>query len=168
MINFLEQIRKQSNREKLDPKDWRKQVIWPLIQNENRDDFKERESSEQNPDNYVVEIFPKPNTDIKQNSIYKNILNGNTVSGYIDLRLNTEGKYTIWLGDNHQEIVYSGMQITDDININQYIIGIKVTGKDEKVRVVRDMIGQSCKRTPEQIKKIIDAVDGALKNNFKL
>lgn len=160
-------------KDKLQDGDWRKQPIWPLVRNESRDDFLLREQRESNPENYIVEIFPKidigrPNPNKTYQNIVQNILRGNAISGIIDLRLNDQAKYTIWLGQNHMELMSQAAQIPDDPNVRQYLISIKVVGNTEGkgIHVVEESVGTSCDRTPQQIAKVIDAVDLALKNNF--
>ena len=150
--------------------DWRYQSLPDLVRNGTRDDFKARESLESNPKNYVIETFPKPEPNHpEEDETLKDISRGDAVSGLIDLRKNDKGKYTIWLGCNHTLLGFTAARLSDDLKVSQYIVGIKVK-KDRKsghVCVRRDIVGQSCKRTPEQIKKIIDAVDVVLRNTFK-
>lgn len=170
MDNFLRNVRNSSPEKQTPPDDWRKGPVWPLIRDGSRDDFKARESSESNPANYVVEIFPKPDSDhLDQSKTYKAIMRGSRVSGLIDLRTNNEEKYTIWFGKNHMELMGEAAKIPDDPNTRQYFISIKVGGqRDKNIRIDRRTIGISCNRTLEHIDKILDAVDIALKNTFKL
>ncbi len=170
----LEFTRENSNtKDGLQHNDWRKQVIWPIIRNESRDDFLSREPRESNPNNYVVEVFPKidkgrPDESKTYRSIIQNILRGNVTSGVIDLRLNDKAKYTIWLGQNHMELTSKAAQIPDDPNVRQYLISIKVAGDKEgkNIRIIDGSVGKSCDRTPEQIAKVLAAVNVAL-NNYK-
>lgn len=161
-----------SSEKDISPDKWRRDFLKPLIRNESRDDFKERESSESNPENYVVEISPKPDPNhLQKDDFYKRILEGSTVSMIIDLRINNEGKYTIWLGTSHLVMAYIGVQLPDNPVMSHYMIAGKVKGekgrKNMHILRERNLIGQSCDRTPEQIAKIFDAVDIVLKNTFK-
>ena len=96
---------------------------------------------------------------------------GNTASGIVDLRLNNEGKYTVWLSADHLVLSMSAAKFSDDIVTPQYMIGIKIKGekggKNIRVRRESNLVGQSCNRTDKQITKIFDAVDIVLENSFK-
>ncbi|MBI2627307.1 hypothetical protein HYW72_00045 [Candidatus Nomurabacteria bacterium] len=148
----------------VDPDAWKHQPLFPLIRDGSRDDFKDREPLESNPLNYVVKIVPQSDPNHFRDSYISNAI---IMSGIVDLRLNNEGKYTIWLGETHLKLMYEA-GITDNQRINQYLISMKTKADiGRNIHIIRETVGQSCNRTPEQIKKILDAVDVALRNTFK-
>lgn len=153
-----------------DLNDWRSQPIFPIIRDATRDDFKARESSESNPKNYVVEIFPKPDIGrLKEHDIYINIMRGHTMAGLVDLRKNNEEKYTIWIGYNHNELMTKAAQLPDNPLIRQYMALCTVQGDEDgkNIHALQKYGQQSCDRTPEQIKKVLDAVDIAINKAFE-
>lgn len=131
----------------------------------NPEQLKAREGMESNPANYSIECHPKNlGVEGRTNSIdtLKSI-----VSGFIDFRNtaeNSSDKNTIWLGRDHYEIAFDGAKFHEGLNTKDYIIGIK-TKYDQtrrQLRIVDDLIGQSCNREPGHIEKIIKAANIAI------
>jgi hypothetical protein len=134
-----------------------------------QEDFARRESIESDRANYSIEIYPKAASGVVEESeVYKSIMQGYGASGYLDLSSN-DGKFKIWLGTDHMNIWFGGMKFPDDVNVKDYIIGVKVRcyRDGEDIHIDRNMVGQSCERTPDQIRKILDAADAVLKENFQ-
>ena len=127
-----------------------------------------REATESDPAHYILKVYPEINSaNPDANRVYTEIMFGNTISGIIDLG-EENGKYTIWLGEDHMNLHVKALKTPDDPRTSSYLIGIKVTSErgGANIHVIRDMIGQSCNRTPQQIENVLAAVDTALKRDL--
>lgn len=146
--------------------------IFPIL---SKEELKEREGQETNPDTYVISVYPfelliEKTADPEDK--YSNL-----VSGFVDFRYSanqdTRGqasfhKNIVWLGSDHYTIASFGAKFQGGQNVKDYIIGIKI--KYDKIKrklgVLRDTIGISCERDASHIDKILDAVDTAMNRDL--
>lgn len=151
----------------------------------NPEQLKAREGMESNPANYSVECYPKdlmdkayPNPTDKLKRIVSGFIDFRNSAGLIpdssnDEHTSTEqedssNKNTIWLGQDHYEIAFNGAKFHEGLNTKDYIIAIKTkydAGR-RQLRIVDELIGQSCDRDPEHIKKIIEAANIAMNRDL--
>jgi hypothetical protein len=133
--------------------------IPPFPEALNEQDYARRETLESDPANYSVEVTSEETK--------KRIEDGYLMSGFIDLS-SDEGKYKVWLGTDHMTLWIQDMKFPDTPGTRHYTVGIKVRGEKggTNVRIDREMIGQSCDHSKEQLYKILDAADEAMRNKF--
>lgn len=133
------------------------------------EDLVGREEMESNPENYKTEVYLPGNEEETTRDLTKRFRS--LQSGYVDFRNTAEnphGKNIVWIGDNHAHIMHSGAKFPDDVNLSDYIIGLKTNydGDRRRFKILRDKIGQSCQRTEEHMKNVIDAAEQALNRDL--
>lgn len=121
------------------------------------EDFVQRESTEGNPDNYIVcRSNPSPQLE--------NIPNGNNMSGMVDLR---GERFKVWVGADHYNLAAEA-EFPEEVAFKDYNLGIIFYFDKDigRIKVRRDMIGNSSERTDEQVLNIMNAIEIALQRDL--
>jgi len=148
--------------------DFTQEKIPPILRPLSPEDLADREEMESDPENYKTEVY-LPGIEEDAADLTKKFRD--LQSGYVDFRNTAEdpqGKNVVWIGDNHAHIMHNGAKFPDDVNLSNYIIGLKTNYDRERrqFKILRDVIGQSCTRSPEHLAKVIDAAEQALNRDL--